>query len=434
MLANRLWGSPRQAVAALSLGDARARLLVLIFGGLAVFYSSSGVSPLKALYLVCLPVIAVRSALSIGVLRGAGERDRVRDRVSAATVLMALPIAISLPVALLNHTPASLWIRDAVPYLLITISPLVALDLSRNVSPLFLSRTLVGSGLVATVSFAVWNIHVRHLASLPFGALLYPSLLLPFALFSYACARMLFCVGRDTWLWGLVAFVVLVSVVGTGTRLGLVLLAAPVVMLFGRGGMRRALRTLALVITAAAVIAFVLGVLAPVVGISTAVVSERIKLTESAIAHPTRDGSIKARFSEGSAAWRLFIGAPALGDGPGHLYTQYFPGSGQNSNRFTLDTSVTVLSKFGVLGGACFVAAFALMALCVRQGGTRDASLALLGLAVITLISLPISNPFEDKGFAYGLVLLLGLAWQRDERASQLVPRETASESTTVTA
>jgi hypothetical protein len=388
-----------------------------------VFYSSSGASKIKAVYLLLLAVITVRGLIATEVHRRNDEKDTQGYRLALACALMLFAIVISLPVALSRHHSASIWFRDVIPYGLIAVSPLLALDAARNLSPVFLRWTLLVSGLVATASYAVYNIAVRQLASLPVTHLLYPSLLLPFALFSYACAQLLLGNVRVKWPWGVVAIFVLASVVGTGSRLGLLVLAAPVAMLFGRGGVRRLLRTLVLLIVAAAVIAFGLAVIAPAVGFSTSAVNERVRLTESAISHPTHDGSINARFSEGAAAWRVFLHEPVLGDGPGHLYTQYFPGSGQNSERFTLDTSVTVLTKFGVIGAACIAAGLVLLLLTSSAGGASDVLAALLGFIVVTILSLPISNPFEDKGFAFALVLLAGLGLQ-GRRATAIDPVE----------
>lgn len=400
----------RGAIATMTLADPRARLLLVIFGGLVVFYSSSGVSALKALYLLCLPVIGVRGCLSLTPLRDDGETAGMQRAAMLASGLMALMIAMSLPVAVLNNDSPTIWLRDVVPYLLIALSPLVAVDAARNITRIFLERTLLAAGLLATAGFVVWNVKVRHLAALPFGELLYPSPLLGYALFSYACAQLLFRRGGYTVVWGLVASVLLAAMLGAGSRLSLIMLVAPFVMLLGRGGLKRSLRTLCVIVAAALIVTLTVGIMAPALGISTKVVSDRVRLTESAILHPARDGSIKARFSEGSAAWRLFEDAPVLGEGPGHLYQQYFPGSGANANRFTVDSAVSVLAKFGVLGTGCFIAALVVMVLCVRRSQARDVRAAVTGFAAVTIVSFPVSNPFEDKGFGFAVMLLMALA------------------------
>jgi lysylphosphatidylglycerol synthetase-like protein (DUF2156 family) len=79
----------------------------------------------------------------------------------------------------------------------------------------------------------------------------------------------------------------------------------------------------------------------------------------------------------------------------------------------TLDTPLTTLAKYGIVGGAAVLLSLASvfqLARALRLRGFDRSASALVGFLAVVVGSLVVSSPAEDKGLAFGLILLLGYA------------------------
>ena len=81
---------------------------------------------------------------------------------------------------------------------------------------------------------------------------------------------------------------------------------------------------------------------------------------------------------------------------------------------FQVDTSLSVLAKFGIVGTTLILAlaiAFVLfLRNAARGSGITVAQTALMGYAAMALLISPFAVPLEDKGFSFGLLFLLALS------------------------
>ena len=110
-----------------------------------------------------------------------------------------------------------------------------------------------------------------------------------------------------------------------------------------------------------------------------------------------------------------FESSVIFGAGPGKTF-QWKTQDGVLSSSSVIDTSLSFPAKFGLLGLAVFAFALAkywsFLSRLRRLEQVGVAQLALTGyLAVIVAIT-PLFLPFEDKGFSFGLILVLALALQ----------------------
>lgn len=408
--------APRAAIALglaplglLALQSVHARIGIVVFGGLLLFDSSAGVSFAKLLYLAGLALCVLGAWLSCSRTMRDGAAAAIRAAAAVAFVVMSAVIALSLPVALLNGHEIELWVRDVAPYALLAVSPILAADAARNASRSVLVVGFVVAGLVVTFAASLQLIGLRGLASSPVRELaVYTGLALPAALLAYASARALHGDRRADLLWGSIAGTILSALLITGTRSGLLLLCAPlVVLLYGRArdGLQRAATLGAL----AAVVVVAFFALGPSLGLDTRAAQERLLTTGVAIEAPLRNGSLRDRFAQSAASWDVVGQSPALGAGPGHLFTWSTP-TGVPREEFALDSTVSTVAKFGFVGGAGIAGFLILMWRLARL--SPDASVgraALAGFAAWAAVSAVIANPIEDKGAALGLLFILAL-------------------------
>jgi hypothetical protein len=110
--------------------------------------------------------------------------------------------------------------------------------------------------------------------------------------------------------------------------------------------------------------------------------------------------------------------------GPGHTF-EWRDVSGFQHSTLNPDTSVSLLAKFGVLGLGAVVAgiigyAFFLARL-ARHARASVAHLALSGYAAVVVARAMLQLPFDDKGLALALVILVALALRelRDRESTQ---------------
>jgi hypothetical protein len=399
--------------AAVMVASAWFRTFAVVVGGLFVFQSSEELSLIKVAF---VGVLGLAAALSLLHLRRSSKLEAyryIRPILIWSAVFFAWIVMMTI-YSVAGGTDASSAIRDVAPYLLFTASPLLALDLHSSTSRPAILRLFLIAGTLATLSFGVEWLSRRSLAgSLGIDRLALPSFFLPTALFSLVAGRAIG--GGQRRLWWLVLGAGTLSVLFvTATRSVLLVLAAPVGIL--RGGSRGIWRRVAAIVALGAVgVVMVVGgiqIASRLGGIDLGVVGERLDSARRVLAEPSSDPSFIERSRQTEVAWDSFRDSPWLGVGPGREFI-WLNFIGIRTGSFNLDSPLAYPAKFGAVGVA-FVLALAWLVLrfsrrLLAKDPTGDA-LGLIGFFFVALLWLAIGSPFEDKGFAFGFLLLCALS------------------------
>jgi O-antigen ligase len=399
-------------VGALLLVDGRARLLFVLFGGLLVLQRSSGLDASKLALLAGVVIAYVGALANTRRLRGTRAYEVVAPLATASAVFAALGL-FSLVVAYSRGTPLADSVRDATPYLLFATAPVFALDAQASLSTRALVRLLVAAGTLGAASFAVAWLQRRGIAYLPLARLGVASVYLPAALFSLAMSHLLQANARRP-RWLVVAAVVLALLVATGTRTTLVLLVAPLAIVVATRR-RRAMRSFRLALFAPLAAAITVLLTVAVVALTnadTSFLDKRIAIFRAS-GQSESDASFNDRVEQGRVAWAAFTSSPAFGVGPGHAFEWREQGTPELQTGFVLDTPLSFPAKFGI--GGLIVLLFVVAGLwsslrAVARLAPGIPYLALAGyLAVVAALAI-FAPPFEDKGFSYGLLIVLAIA------------------------
>lgn len=390
--------------------SAFARAAWIVVGGLLTLQSGAELSVAKLGYLagaaLCITVACSRASS----LRGTVAYGALRP-VLWATACLTGVILISLPVALSQGVTPTAWLRDVAPYALVAAAPAVALDLHLARGEGFAKRVLVVSGALALLSFVVEWVSRRDLLDLALDRVVLPSFLLAAALFA-CCVGMVLLSDVRRWRWGIGAAVVFALLLVTGNRSSLVVLAIPVAMLLSQSRVSLSVRWSRLVT--------VLGMSAVVVALLVATFSALNTSYESQFIgratalnrlarDPFADRSYKDRAAQTHAASKAFAREPYLGIGPGYRFTWITDGVYRESA--SVDSPLSLPAKFGPLGVLAGI--FLLLSVVAvgrrltKHHGATVPRLALVGFAVAAGILMFVGSPFEDKGFAFALMLLL---------------------------
>lgn len=393
-----------------TLESAYVRLLVVVLGGVLVLDSSSGLGYVKLLYLLGFVLCLAGGWQSCVTSMRGGQAATVRRTVGWAWCVMMGVVAISFPIAALNGHSLALWLRVVAPYVLLAAVPILAADAAQRISTRFLAGAFVLTGLLGAASIGVELLFLRGLAALPLEGLFFTGLLLPVGLYAYACARSLRRGGQRGELlrWGWVAVAILAVLLVTGSRIGLLLLVAPLAMLALTGGLASLRRTIAL---GAVGVALVLGAftVAGGAGVATEVAQTRLASIEDVLQAPAEDRSLADRLAQTRLSWELLKDAPLTGVGPGYVFGWYNK-SGIFRESFTTDAALSMLAKFGLLGAAGLLAFLIMIGKLVRLTAGRTELAALVGFTAVIIPYLLLGNPFEDKGLAFALLFLLAFA------------------------
>jgi O-Antigen ligase len=374
---------------------------VVLVGGLVLLHGEDRLTPAKLAYLIVTAGVVLNAMAQSFHLRATAIGRSAAPLVVPSLVLLGM-LGISYLVAAGNDATASDWLRDSSPYLLLAATPFLAVSLRGTSSPGFVEGLLVATGGLTAISFWIYFASRRDLPS-PGSDFLLPSFYLPAALFAYA-TTVAIQDRRRAWLWTLLALGVLSLIFLSGTRTTLIFLAAPLVVLVLSPHRRPVLARIAV-----ALIAFVVAwtVALPAAGVGTQEATERLTSTPLA-----GDQSLRDRSRQTEAARRTWEQYPILGVGPGHFFE--WSSFGYTERAFAIDSPVSYVAKFGVLGLlSVVIAGIALTLFCrqrLRDPITREGASALAGFAAIAVAGIPFGVPLEDKGFAFGSLLLLTLA------------------------
>jgi len=416
-----------------------ARPLVVVVGALLVLQSSQGLDLAKLALLAVTVVALFGSVVAAWRARNSSLALAARPWLIASVIITVI-VGLSLPVALVNGTSASAWLRDAASYLLVAAAPWLAFDLGSSVSPSVATLATVIAGSLATVSFTITWMQRHNLLDLPLDRLVLPSFALATGFFALIMARSIWG-GRDRMAWAVAAAATVVLLLMSGTRTTLALTAIPIVLFLdalrmgGRGIARTALAPT--VVPLLAVALFVMpGMLASVSGqtagpdAAAGASAAPAGPGAAAAARPTPDSggrfgtltavaagsdpSTSLRLAQYKSAWHIFVSAPLVGHGPGVPipWTNY---DGTTVAESTADTPLTILAKFGLFGIVIWAALGWATILTLRRLHRLGppgfvARSALLGFAAGVVALSPFGPQLEDKGTGLALILLLGLA------------------------
>jgi O-antigen ligase len=417
---------------ALLLVDARARIALVVFGGLLLLQKQGGLDTQKLVFLAGVVVAFAGAFLHVQQLRQT-PAYRLAWPLLAASVVLVVLAAVSLPVAYLNGVPQKEWLRDIAPYLLFASAPVFALDAQATLGEKTLIRLLLAAGTLTAAAFSVQWLQRRGIAYLPITRVAVATLFVPAALFAYAMSAALQGAARRP-RWLLLSGLLLAMLIATSTRSTLALIVAPLAIAIG---MRRNLTARSIRLIAVGPIAVVLTlVLAQGVIVATGadqgVLQKRLEILRST-GDEEKDASYDDRLTQTRVAWDTFKASPLFGAGAGTEFEWKARGLPPRSSS-VLDTPATFPAKFGLLGLAAALILLAtywsfIRALARRRQPTV-AQLALVGYLAVVAVLTVLANPLEDKGLSFGLILVLALVLKEAEHATRGRPKETRPLST----
>jgi hypothetical protein len=415
------------------LWNGATRAILVVFGGLLTLQSSDRLDIVKIAYLLVAGIALAGSVAAVWRARREPSTIGLRPWLVASAIILGL-VTLSLPVALLHDATITNWLRDAAAYVLLAAAPWLAIDLARSVT----TRVILGGALLAgslgVVSFAIAWVQRRALADLPIDRLTLPSMTLGAAAYCVAVAYAVRSRGWKRAAWILLSMAIVAAFFLTGTRTSFALLAAPLAVVLvegwqrGRAGLRAGAAPVVAQFAAIAIVMFVAASVPtappassnldpsinPADGTSGPTAPD-LKDRFSTLDDITsgRDQSLQLRIQQTRIAWEVFLSSPLVGTGLGHEFT-YMPSSTRELRILNMDTPVSVLAKFGVLGlllSGVLAAAFYLVTRAMtRRRGTSWRALTLIGYAAVLLALVPFGWPPEDKGTGLALVFVLALA------------------------
>ena len=371
------------------------RLWFVVFGAALVFQSSSGVSAPKLAYIAGL-FLATAFALHEGTL------PITRVALGTAALFGALTV-----MAVLRGNAPLLVLRDGSNYFLLLVATPLAVHFGRRVSAATISRATVAVGLFGCYAFVAQWITNRGLGSLPAVGL--PSNALLGLGMAVACTRVID--GRSPGRWGAVATAIVASALLTGTRSLLLLMVIPLscaVQVLRRSpqARRKAARSARTALVAIPIVLAVTFPIAAAIGVDTTAALDRIGTIGQASGSSKLDASLLERQNAQRVTWEGFTADPLLGRGPGTMWRSILY-DGTAKETLTLDTSVVILAKWGIIGAlgvVVFLAAWWRW-LTGKSSPTHVRSVV-TALAPFLLLQSILNAVVEDKGLPICLILL----------------------------
>jgi hypothetical protein len=393
--------------------SARFRILFLIFGGMAVFQSSSQVSVLKTGYVIAA-ALAVVVAAAESSRRGEARTEPTLNLVFGASFLFIGVLTAPTIAGVLAGTAPLDAMRDGFPYVLLAASPVLALDAARAFDVRALRAIFVTLGILAGVSFAVNWLDRRGLASLAVDRVFLSSLMLCGATVAYAVSRIVNGDAHGRTAWVVVSCAIPAMVFATGTRAGLLLLLIPIAMFFVASQLtwmqRIAYGFVGLVAGTVAVVAVVLALVA-VAGIDKSSVEARLTSIPGVSTNAIASQSLRERGAQREAARAIWSDYPVAGAGAGVRFSWFDP-FGRPRTAFTIDSALSFPAKFGLIGMAALAFWIWAAARLVRARRRLGAVVAADSLTVFTVFAATyglLTSPLEEKGLAFGVIMMFSL-------------------------
>lgn len=404
------------------------RLVFVIGGGLAVLQGVA-VGP-KLAYAAGVAVCLIIAGLRLPA--ATEHRPEIRlffAPLLAASCVMAVVLALNFVSASYAGIGTVAWFRDALPYALLPLLPVVGLDAASASAPRNISRLVAIALALAPLAFMTDWLNRRGASNLGVGRIALASYVLCAAAMAFGLSQLAAGGQRRRPLWLLFSLVPPVALLLTGTRSSLALTA----VLFGSFGSPRKYRLPVLRTAAVASFsAFALVLVIPIVGdlitsdsrfyaerfAGLAVLSERDALQN--------DLSFQDRSLAYGVALDLFREAPLRGVGLG--YDQALGGA---VNGF--DTPLAALAKMGCLGAIALICYAAAWIVILRRlaalNGPSPAMTAVRAFSFGFLAYLPLASAFEDKGLALSAAMFAAILPQQvqDEARRREAPAVAAS-------
>jgi len=411
------------ALLALLLASPKARVLWVVIGGVATLQSSQQLDLSKLAYLAGVAVSA-----GIAIVAVAKSRDRaainVLSPVFKLSLLVVVAILLSSALALTRGTPPTAVLRDIAPFLLFALAPLFAFEANAAFSRGQLEALLVLLGLLGSASFAVEWLNRRGFLVVGIDRLALPSGLLAAALLGYAVSAVVHG-ERHRRLWELAGAIAITSILVTGTRSGLIILVAPlvVVAVSRRSPSAKTAQLATVAIRYVVAIALIGLAFSTFGGLNLSGPIDRLMtISDSFGGSEQASQSFRQRQAQTEQAWLRFADAPVFGGGPGDIFnwtTEFGPKAAVN-----IDSPLSVPAKFGVIGTVALGASLLGYIRLARRARTQPAratpAAAFLAYLVVILVTSLILSPLEDKGGSFALLLLLALCLPPSQQSSNV--------------
>jgi len=395
-----------------------ARLCLILAMALLVFQTTEGLSAPK----ICFFTMIV-AVLGMEAMRG-------KLAISRATAVASIVLVLLTVASLIRGNSPVITLRDSSNYLLLlTIEPL-STHFGRRLSSRTVRRLSIAIGVAAAYSFtATWS-GKRNLGSLPEIGMS-SSVLFGFVV---AMASAIAVTSSKSRRWWTLAAVLITAGVLTGTRNLLLLLLPPIIIAIyvhritvgsERAKARRAIRRAVAVFPVVCVV-----VLAASVALSLDVSGALSRIaTVGNLSQNGASNSLVERQIQQAIAWKSIVSSPIIGSGPGTLWQIYRPTSNDTVTGFTMDTSLVVFAKWGLVGGLALLGLLWCWWRKLRPNRARLNiwSLTALGLFPFFFAQSMLSAQIEDRGLPIALLLLgVGrLSHMREEREiEQLIAEE----------
>jgi O-antigen ligase len=362
-----------------------ARLTWYVGGALLVFGGTDVGGP-KVAYLGGTVLVFVISLARVE--RSDAEWMQAWRPVIPATAVMLALIAVSFLAGRASGATSMVWVRDAMPYALLGLSPVIALDAAHDVSEKILYRVIGGVGLLAAIgTTASWLDH-RGISSLPFGQFILATGM-PAVL--GMCAGLAHVAGRQhVARWLLLTISIPMIMVTSGGRTIVTWSTAVLGMI---GARARARMSVGKAIVFTAIAGLILWRLSPllagVIG-DRAFFDSRVQMAMRFMDNAEGDQSFQGRQMAYRTGMDLWEQHRWWGAGPGAI------GS--------LDSPVMTLAKFGVAGTTLIVGFVVLLLWCgyrsARTYGWSMAHTMVRCWVIVVVAGIAFGPRLEDKGFA----------------------------------
>ena len=401
----------------------RIGLGTLVFGGLFVYGSSTGLSWAKTLYAGSIFVIGsltIPTSLRTELLRKDGRGIQLvsillLSSLSIGTVLGPIPDAVEA-------------LRQGLFYLLVPLAPFIGIGLGARLTNRFVSALVLIAGILSAISFGVDWLMRRQVGSLDFGRIVFGSPVL--SALGFALAAVLSVHGRRLIRLLATAAVVIipVSLLVTGTRTNLIIFLVPFALIGARRNLRlSASNTFWVLILCIASIGLLV-LVAPLLLQDPSFLQVRADgLAQVLSGYAQSDQSFVIRSLQYEYAYSNFQRSPLFGMGFGWV------------PEMSLDTPVAIPARVGIIGTMLLLVFLIQCLALVRRAGARYGpnpfNPAALGLGVFIVALIPFGAPIEDHGFAIALVALFaGIASRIPSEAPYVgQPMTTGARSTAPT-
>ena len=370
------------------------RMILVVGGGLLVLGGSPGLNVPKLGYLVvltaCVGLAAARAPKNLRSEWAQSLRPAVKFSGWLALYLSATSV-----VAIVNGTSLMLWVRDMTGYGLLAACPVLAVDVGGSIKRQTLVRIMAVCGVIAPLGYATDWLARRGVSSLPVNRFVLASFALCFPPFAYALVRAV--TGTRRYWWALLAAFIPTALLAAGSRSAVVLFAGVAGLVGSRGKERvNLVRVCGALVIFGALLVFLVPAVVRLTVKEDDFLKTRVDRALTFI-HGGDDYSALNRVVEYREASEMFRRNRLFGAGPGAVGY--------------LDTPLLTPAKFGIAGTGMLIVFLGSMVGAFRKGRKRSGWSALQTCARVVFVMfvayLPLAPPIEDKGFAFGILLLL---------------------------